>query len=102
MKLKKGDNVIVISGKSKGKTGAIVRVMPKDDMVLIDNVNMVKRHRKGTQQNRAGQIIEKAVPLHVSNVMLVDPKDGKPTRIRITREGGVRSRVAVKSNQTVK
>ncbi len=102
MKLKKGDNVIVIAGKSKGKTGTIVRVMPKDDLVLIDGVNTVKRHRKGTQSNRTGQIVDKIMPIHVSNVMLSDPKGGKPTRVRITREGGVRARVAVKSGETIK
>jgi large subunit ribosomal protein L24 len=82
MKLKKGDKVIVIAGKSRGKTGSIVRVMPK-------------------AQSRAGQIVEKPMPLHASNVMLVDPKDGKPTRIKISRAEGGRTRVAVKSGQTV-
>jgi large subunit ribosomal protein L24 len=102
MKLKKGDKVIVIAGKSKGLSGTIVRAMPADDMVLIDGINMVKRHRKATAQSRAGQIIEKPMPLHVSNVMLADPKDGKPTRIKITRSEGGRSRVATKSGQTIK
>ena len=101
MKLKKGDKVIVIAGKSRGKTGAIVRVMPKDNMVLIDGINMVKRHRRATSQSRAGQIIEKPMPIHASNVMFADPKDGKPTRIKISRTDGGRTRVAVKSGQTV-
>ena len=103
MKLKKGDNVLVIAGKSKGKTGSIVRVMPKEDMVLIDGVNVVKRHRKATSTNRAGQIVEKPMPIHVSNVMLADPKGGKPTRIKIVRStDGVRTRVAVGSGETLK
>ncbi len=102
MKLKKGDKVVVIAGKSRGQTGTIVRAMPATDMVLIDGINMVKRHRKGTAQSRAGQIIEKAMPLHVSNVMLADPKDGKPTRIKISRKDGDRARVASKSGQSIK
>ena len=102
MKLKKGDNVIVIAGKSKGKTGAIVRVMPKENAVLIDGLNMVKRHRRATSASRAGQVVEKIMPIHVSNVMLVDPKTDKGTRIRIERKDGARTRVAVKSGQTLK
>jgi large subunit ribosomal protein L24 len=100
MKLKKGDKVIVIAGKAKGESAAIVRVLPQDDMVLLDGINMSKRHRKPSAQNRQGQIIERATPIHVSNVMLVDPKTGKPTRIKISRDkDGGRTRVAVKSGQ---
>lgn len=102
MKLKKGDKVIVIAGKEKGKTASIVRVLPKKNLVVLDNLNLVKRHRKPSAQSRTGQIIEKPMPLHASNVMLVDPKSGKPTRIKISRnEQGERSRLAVKSGQTV-
>ncbi len=93
---------MVIAGKSKGQSGAIVRVMPKDDMVLIDGLNLVKRHRKATSQARAGQIVEKPMPIHVSNVMIMDPKGDKPTRIRIERKDGGRTRVAVGSGQTIK
>ena len=103
MKLKKGDKVIVIAGKSKGQSGAIVRVLASDNMVLLDGINLVKRHRKPTAQNRKGQIVEKPMPIHASNVMLLDPKTGKPTRIRITRgKDGARQRVAVKSGQEIK
>ncbi|HVM73815.1 MAG TPA: 50S ribosomal protein L24, partial [Candidatus Paceibacterota bacterium] len=102
MKLKKGDNVLVIAGKSRGKSGTIVRAMPSDSTVLIDGLNMVKRHRKPTSQSRAGQIVEKPMPIHASNVMLIDPKDGKPTRVRIDRKDGGRSRIAVRSGQTIK
>lgn len=102
MKLKKGDKVIVIAGKSKGQAGAIVRAMPATDQVIIEGMNMVKRHRKATQQSRAGQIVEKPMPLHISNVMLADPKDGKPTRIKISRKDGGRTRVATKSGQNIK
>ncbi len=80
MKLKKGDKVIVIAGKNQGETGTIVRVYPATDMVLIDGINMVKRHRRATSAGGTGQIVEKPMPIHVSNVMLADPKTGKPTR----------------------
>ncbi len=102
MKLKKGDKVIVISGKNRGATGAITRVFPKENRVVIDGVNVVKRHRRPTAQSRKGQIIEKPMPIDASNVMLADPKTGKPTRIRIVRKDGVRERVAVKSGSAVR
>jgi large subunit ribosomal protein L24 len=102
MKLKKGDKVIVIAGKDLGKTGTIARVLPKEDKVLVDGVNVVKRHRKPSAQNRTGQIVEKPLPVHVSNVAIVDPKTGKPTRIKIVRaKDGARERVAVKSGQSL-
>ncbi len=100
MKLKKGDKVIVIAGKSKGQSGTLVRILTDKNMVLLDGINLVKKHRKPTSQNRSGQIVEKPMPIHASNVMLVDPKSGKPTRIRITRDkDGKRIRVAVKSGE---
>ena len=93
---------MVIAGKAKGESASIVRVMPRDNMVLLDKINMVKRHRKPSAQSRTGQIVERAMPIHASNVMLVDPKTGKPTRIKITRDDkGSRMRVAVKSGQTI-
>lgn len=103
MKLKKGDKVIVIAGKSKGQTGTISRAFPKTDMVLLDGINLVKRHRKPTQTSRKGQIVDMPMPLHISNVQLVDPKSGKPTRVKITRgKDGARARVAVGSGQEIK
>lgn len=102
MKLKKGDKVIVIAGKSKGQTGTIARVLPKDTMVVIDGVNIVKKHRRPNAKARSGQIVDVAMPLHASNVMIADPKTGKPSRIKVTRDDkGVRSRVALKSGQTL-
>src|SRR3989344_444882 len=101
MKIKKGDKVVVIAGKNRGVTGTVAQIITKKDMVVIDGVNMVKKHRKATAHSRQGQIIDKAMPIHVSNVMLADPKDGKPTRIKITRENGVRRRVAVKSGSKI-
>lgn len=101
MKLKKGDTVVVIAGKDRGKTGKIVLALPRESKIVIEGVNVVKRHRRRTANARAGQIVEKAMPLHVSNVQLADPASGKPTRIRITRDKDVRSRVAVKSGQSL-
>ncbi len=94
---------MVIAGKSKGSSAAIVRVLPKDNMVVLDGLNLSKRHRKPTQQNRKGQIVDKPMPIHASNVMFIDPKSGKPTRIKITRDkDGKRQRVAVKSGDQLK
>ncbi|KKW08652.1 MAG: 50S ribosomal protein L24 [Candidatus Kaiserbacteria bacterium GW2011_GWA2_49_19] len=102
MKLKKGDKVIVIAGKNRGATGTISLALPKKERVLIDGINLVKKHRRPSAKNRKGQIVDKPMSIHISNVMLSDPKGGKATRIRIVRKGGVRSRVAVKSGQEVK
>jgi large subunit ribosomal protein L24 len=101
MKIRKGDNVIVTSGKDKGKTGTVARALPAKEMVLIDGLNMKKRHQKARRGGVKGQIVDKAMPIHVSNVSLVDPKKGGVTRIRIVREEGKRTRVAVKSGSTI-
>jgi len=94
---------MVIAGKEKGKTAKIVRVLREENRVLLDGVNLVKRHRRATRQGRKGQIVDIPQPLHVSNVMIVDPKTGKPSRIKITRgTDGVRQRIAVKSGQEIK
>ncbi|PIR82807.1 50S ribosomal protein L24 [Candidatus Kaiserbacteria bacterium CG10_big_fil_rev_8_21_14_0_10_59_10] len=101
MNIKKGDKVIVIAGKNRGMAGTVTRALPRKAMVVIDGANVVKKHRRATAQNRSGQIIEKTMPLHVSNVQLIDPKSGKPTRVRIRREGGVRARVSTRSGGTL-
>ena len=101
MKLKKGDKVVVIAGKEKGNTGTIVRVLTARNMLVLDKMNLVKKHRRANAQSRKGQIIDIAMPIHASNVMLADPKDGKPTRIKISRKDGGRVRVAVKSGQEI-
>ena len=82
MKIKKGDQVIVITGRDKGKTGEVIQVMPKDSKVLVRGINLVKRHTKPTQEN-AGGIVSKETSIHVSNVALIDPKSGKATRVGI-------------------
>ena len=103
MKLKKGDKVMVIAGKNRGQTSTIVRTLPSRTMVVLDGLNLVKRHRRPSASNRKGQIVDKTMPIHASNVMLIDPKSGKPTRIKITRSAdGARQRIAVKSGQEVK
>ena len=93
---------MVIAGKSRGQSGVITRVLSKRNAVVLDGLNLVKRHRRADRQGRKGQIIDKPMPLHVSNVMIVDPKDGKPTRITIKRgKEGERERVAVNSKTTL-
>ena len=102
MKLKKGDKVLVIAGKSKGQSGAIVRVLTSANMVLLDGINLVKRHRKPSAQNRKGQIVDKPMPIHASNVMLVDPKTDKPTRVgRKLLDDGRKVRYAKGSGEVI-
>jgi large subunit ribosomal protein L24 len=100
MKIKKGDTVIIIAGKDRGKTGEVIDAMPHQDRVVVSGVNVLKKHvrKKG---NTPGTIVEKPFPVHVSNVQIVDPKQSKPTRVRIERKNGTRVRVAKKSGQTL-
>ena len=101
LRLKKGDKVIVTTGKDKGKTGEITTVFPKENKVIVGGINMVKRHTKPSQES-AGGIISKEMPIHVSNVALVDPKTGKATRIGYKVEkDGHKVRVAKKSGEVV-
>lgn len=101
MKIKKGDQVIVITGRDKGKTGEVTKAMPKESKVLVSGINLVKRHTKPTQENTGG-IISKEAPIHVSNVALIDPKSGKATRVGIKVEkDGSKVRVAKKSGEVI-
>lgn len=100
-KIKKGDSVVVLSGKDKGKTGTVARVMPKDGKVVVEGVNIAARHRKPNQTNPQGGIDRFEAPLHVSKVALADPRDGKPTRVRFEEKDGKKVRVAVKSGETI-
>lgn len=97
MKIKKGDVVIVIAGKDKGKEGKIAEALHAEERVVIDGVNMVKRHKKSRTGSGKGEIISYAAPMHVSNVALKDPKTGKPTRVGYKVEGGKKTRIAKKS-----
>jgi large subunit ribosomal protein L24 len=101
-RLRKGDLVVVISGKDKGKTGKVARIMSEDDKVVVEGVNLVKRHTRPTQKNPQGGILEREQPMFASKVMLVDPKTGKGTRVRFTTDDkGHKVRVAVKSGETI-
>ena len=79
-KIKKGDKVVVRTGRDKGRTGEVIQVMPKESRALVRGVNLVKRHQRQTM-NQEGGIIQKEAPIHLSNLALADPKDGKPTRV---------------------
>ena len=100
-KIRKGDTVVVLSGKDKGKTGEVVRAMPKDAKVIVAGVNVAARHRKPTQTNPQGGIERKEAPLHMSKVAVADPKSGKPTRVRFETRDGKKVRVAAKSGELI-
>ncbi len=100
MKIKKGDQVIVITGRDKGKTGEVIKAMPKENKVVVQGINLVKRHTKPTQES-AGGIISKETPIHVSNVALIDPKSGKATRVGIKIENDQKVRVAKRSGEVI-
>jgi len=103
LKIRRDDEVVVISGKDRGKTGKVLRVEPKKDRVYVEGLNIIKRHQKpqqvaGAQRaEQVGGVIEKEGPIHVSNVMVADPKDGKPTRLGVEVENGKRYRIAKRS-----
>ncbi len=100
-KIKKGDRVAVVTGRDKGKKGDVLRVLRKEARVLVQGVNMVKRHQSPTQTN-AGGIIEKEATLHISNVALIDPKSDRPTRVGYRLEtGGRKVRIAKRSGEAI-
>ena len=103
MKLRTDDEVIVISGKDKGKTGKILRVDRRKDRVYVEGINIVKRHQRPNpgRPNAPVGVIEKEGPIHVSNVAILDPEERKPTRISVRREGGRRMRVTKRSNREI-
>jgi large subunit ribosomal protein L24 len=100
-KIKKGDQVVVLAGKDKGRTGEVVRVIVKEDRVLVSGINVHARHRKPTQANPQGGIERREAPLHISNVALADPKSGEPTRVRFEERDGKKVRVSVKSGELI-
>ena len=99
-KIRKGDKVVVLAGKDKGRTGEVLRVMPKDDKALVRGVNQIRRHQKQSQTQEGG-IITKEAPIHLSNIALADPKDGKPTRVGFKVEGDKKVRVAKRSGVSI-
>ncbi|MCK9345355.1 MAG: 50S ribosomal protein L24 [Candidatus Pacebacteria bacterium] len=102
MKLKKGDNVIVITGKDKGKKGTILEVLPSVNRVVVEGANISKLHEKARTRGASGQIVEKAMPLNASNVMIVDPKKGVRTRVGKKLIDGKNVRVTKKSGSELK
>ena len=100
-KIKKGDKVVVLSGKDKGKHGEVVKSMPKEGKVIVSGVNIAVRHRKPSQANPQGGLERSEAPLHVSKVALEDPKTGKPTRVRFEERDGKKVRVAAKSGELI-
>src|SRR5262249_43415508 len=92
-RVRKGDTVVVIAGKEKGKRGKVLRILKKSGRVVIERVMMVKRHTKPSQKSQQGGILEKEGSIHLSNVMLLDPGSDKPTRVRIQSEDGTRRRI---------
>lgn len=101
MHVKKGDKVTVISGKDRGKQGTILEAYPKNDRVLVEGINMVKKHAKPSQDNPQGGILTQEAAIHVSNVMPIDPKSGEPTRVGYKVIDGKKVRIAKKSGETL-
>ena len=99
-KIRKGDSVVVLSGKDKGRTGTVVRVLPKDGKVVVDGINVAARHRKPSQANPQGGIDRSPAPMAISKVAIAG-KDGKPTRVRFEEKDGRKVRVAVKTGETI-
>ena len=99
-KIRKGDKVVVLTGKDKGRTGDVVQVMPKQDRAIVSGINMVKRHQKQSQTQEAG-IVTKEASIHLSNLAIADPKDGKPTRVGIKVDGDKKVRVAKRSGEVI-
>jgi large subunit ribosomal protein L24 len=101
LKIKKGDNVVVLTGRDKGKTGSVLRAFPEENKVIVQGVNVAKRHTRQSPTSQGG-IVEKELPIHVSNVAFVDPKSSKPTRVGFkTIDGGKKVRVARRSGEVI-
>ena len=103
VRIRRDDEVVVISGKDRGKAGKVLRVDPEKQRVFVEGLNIIKRHQRPQQvqgEDRVetvGGVVEKEGPIHISNVMLIEPKDKKPTRVGVSRENGVRNRVTKRS-----
>jgi large subunit ribosomal protein L24 len=101
LKIRKGDRVEVITGKDKGTVGQVLRVLPGEERVIVERVNFVKRHQRRSGYDKPGGIIEIEAPIHISNVMVIDKKTSKRTRIGFKIQDGAKERVAKKSNETL-
>ena len=100
-KIKKGDTVVILSGKDKGKTGEVTKSMPKDGKVLVSGVNIITRHRKPSQANPQGGLERTEAPMHISKVAIADPKTGAASRVRFEIRDGKKVRVAAKSGELI-
>ena len=101
MKIKEKDNVILIAGKDKGKKGKVIRAIPRGDKIVVEGVNIKKKHQKARGKGQKGQVVEFAVPIHVSNVMIEDAKTKKPSRVGYKIVNGKKIRIAKKSGSEV-
>jgi len=103
MKIKKGDNVIVLAGKDKGKKSKVLVALPEINKVIVEGVNVSKKHQKGGRgsKSKKGEVIEKTMPIHVSNVAIIDPKDSKATRVGYKIVDGKKIRIAKRSGQKI-
>lgn len=99
-KIKKGDNVVVLTGRDKGRSGEVLRVMPSEERAIVRGVNVVKRHQRQTQTEEAG-IISKEAPIHLSNLAIADPRDGKPSRVGFKMHEGRKVRFAKLSGDLI-
>jgi large subunit ribosomal protein L24 len=100
-KIKKGDKVVVLAGKDKGRTGEVLSVSPKEDKAVVRGINMIVRHQRQTQSQEGG-LIRKEAPIHLSNIAVADPKDGKPTRVGFQiQKDGTKVRVAKRSGEVI-
>jgi large subunit ribosomal protein L24 len=99
-KIRKGDKVVVLAGKDKGRSGEVLSVQPKEDTAIVRGINIIVRHQRQTQAQEGG-LIRKEAPIHLSNIALADPKDGKPTRVGFKMEGDKKVRVAKRSGETI-
>ena len=100
--IKKGDNVFVNAGNDKGKTGKVLSVDPAKDRAIVEGINIVSKHTKPNSKQPQGGIIKQEAPIHISNLNLIDPKSGKPTRVGIKVEDGKKIRIAKKSGEEIK
>jgi len=100
--VRKGDTVVVVAGKERGKRGRVLRVIPDKNRVVVERINMIKKHQRPTQKLRQGGIIEREAPMHLSNVMLLDPRNDKPTRVGVRLlADGKKTRIARKSGEII-
>lgn len=100
-RIRKGDRVVILAGKDKGREGEVIRSIPKEKRVVVSGVNMMTRHVKPSQADPQGGIKREEAPIHVSNVALKDPKTGAPTRVRFEERDGKKVRVSVKSGEVI-